>query len=214
MADSIVRLSDVSPLGTGRHRKCYLHPGNPDRCIKIVYNQASGGDKELLRELGYYAHLGRRLKDWSGLPAYHGTIETDLGTGYIYDIVKDYDGQTSVSLDEFARQCRENGDLRLLRQTLIALKSWLSGNRIVTMNLKPQNILCRRMSPTEVMPVVVDNIGEASLLPLATWSRWFCHRKQARQWQRFMTHPLFEGLDQMPQPQRVPPRFTPSHGAG
>ncbi|MTD37902.1 PhoP regulatory network protein YrbL [Erwinia sp. CPCC 100877] len=213
MADCVVRLSDVAPLGTGRHRKCYLYPGNPDRCIKIVYNPESGGDKELQRELKYYAHLDRRLKDWSSLPAYHGTVETDLGTGYVYDIVKDYDGSISVSLDEFARQCRENGDLRLLRQTLATLKAWLIEHHIVTMNLKPQNILCRRLSPARVMPVVVDNIGEATLLPLATWSRWFCHRKQSRQWKRFMTHPLFTGLEQSQQ-QQTAPGFTASHEAG
>ncbi|WP_252496645.1 YrbL family protein, partial [Escherichia coli] len=78
----MIRLSEQSPLGTGRHRKCYAHPEDAQRCIKIVYHRGDGGDKEIRRELKYYAHLGRRLKDWSGIPRYHGTVETDCGTGY------------------------------------------------------------------------------------------------------------------------------------
>lgn len=65
----MIRLSEQSPLGTGRHRKCYAHPEDAQRCIKIVYHRGDGGDKEIRRELKYYAHLGRRLKDWSGIRA-------------------------------------------------------------------------------------------------------------------------------------------------
>ena len=92
----MIRLSEQSPLGTGRHRKCYAHPEDAQRCIKIVYHRGDGGDKEIRRELKYYAHLGRRLKDWSGIPRYHGTVETDCGTGYVYDVIADFDGKQAL----------------------------------------------------------------------------------------------------------------------
>ena len=98
----MIRLSEQTPLGTGRHRKCYAHPEDAQRCIKIVYHRGDGGDKEIRRELKYYAHLGRRLKDWSGIPRYHGTVETDCGTGYVYDVIADFDGKPSITLTEFA----------------------------------------------------------------------------------------------------------------
>lgn len=40
----MIRLSEQSPLGTGRHRKCYAHPEDAQRCIKIVYHRGDGGD--------------------------------------------------------------------------------------------------------------------------------------------------------------------------
>lgn len=43
----MIRLSEQSPLGTGRHRKCYAHPEDAQRCIKIVYHRGDGGDKEI-----------------------------------------------------------------------------------------------------------------------------------------------------------------------
>lgn len=185
----MIYLSDQTPLGTGRHRQCYTHPENAQRCIKIIYNADQSGLKEIKRELRYYAHLSRYLKDWSGIPQYYGTVETDLGTGYVYDIITDFDGKPSVTLKEFADQCRYQHDAALLRETLKTLKRYLHDNHIVTMTLKPQNILCRRISESEIVPVVCDNIGESTLIPLASWFAWFCHRKQARLWERFMQQP-------------------------
>ncbi len=94
--------------------------------------------REIRRELKYYAHLGRRLKDWSGIPRYHGTVETDCGTGYVYDVIADFDGKPSITLTEFAEQCRYEEDIAQLRQLLKQLKRYLQDNRIVTMSLKPE----------------------------------------------------------------------------
>ncbi len=44
----------------------------------------------------------------------------------------------------------------------------------MTMSLKPQNILCHRISESEVIPVVCDNC---------------CLRKQERLWKRFIAQP-------------------------
>lgn len=185
----MIRLSEQTPLGTGRHRKCYAHPGDAQRCIKIVYRADDSGEKETNRELKYYARLSRYLKDWSGIPRYYGTVETDCGTGYVYDVIADFDGKPSVTLTEFARQCRYEEDIALLRQMLKKLRRYLHDNHIVTMTLKPQNVLCHRISESEVIPVICDNIGESTLIPLATWSKWFCRRKQERLWQRFIAQP-------------------------
>ena len=182
----MICLTEQDLLGTGRHRKCYAHPNDAKRCIKIVYNTGSGGDKELVRELKYYQHLSGYLKDWTGLPRYHGTIETNLGTGYVYDMVKDFNGSPSVTLSEFIAQCQQEGNLEKLPRLLEKLKHYLHDNNIVTMTLKPYNILCRRISESETTLVVCDNIGEGTLIPLATWSHWLCHRKQARLWHRFI----------------------------
>lgn len=186
----MLHLSDRTPLGTGRHRKCYAHPDDALRCIKIVYNDDQGGDKEIKRELGYYAHLKRTLKDWSGIPRYYGTVETDCGTGYVYDAICDFDGKPSITLKQFAMECRYEEDLVVLRQILRTLKKYLNENHIVTMTLKPANILCHRISESEVVPVICDNIGESTFIPLATWSKWFCRRKQERLWARFIAQPV------------------------
>lgn len=103
MCTTTIQLSetDDSLIGKGRHRLCFAHPYDKERCVKIVHSQATGGSKELERELKYYHYLSTYLRDWRGIPRYYGTISTNLGTGYVYDRIVDYDGQTSLTMVEY-----------------------------------------------------------------------------------------------------------------
>lgn len=83
-------------------------------------------------------------------------------------MITDFNGAPSITLTEFAAQCRYEEDVAVLRQLLKKLKRYLLDNRIVTMSLKPQNVLCQRISESEVVPVVCDNLGESTFIPLAT----------------------------------------------
>ena len=145
-----------------------------DICAKCNMNRKS-----------FYYHF----KDKFDLVNWIFDVEYLCGTGYVYDVIADFDGKPSITLTEFAEQCRYEEDIAQLRQLLKQLKRYLQDNRIVTMSLKPQNILCHRISESEVIPVVCDNIGESTLIPLATWSKWCCLRKQERLWKRFIAQP-------------------------
>ncbi|MGK4864728.1 YrbL family protein, partial [Salmonella enterica] len=57
------------------------------------------------------------------------------------------------------------------------------------MSLKPHNILFQRISESEVVHVVCDNLGESTFIPLSTWSTWCCERKLERGWQRCIAQP-------------------------
>lgn len=83
-------------------------------------------------------------------------------------MITDFNGAPSITLTEFAAQCRYEEDVAVLRRLLKKLKRYLLDNHIVTMSLKPQNILCQRISESEVVPVVCDNLGESTFIPLAT----------------------------------------------
>lgn len=178
-------LTSCSLIGEGRHRRCYLHPDNDHRCIKIVYSMASGGDKELKRELKYYKHLSDRGINWDVLPRYYGEVETNLGTGYIYDLVRDFEGDIAKSLAYYLAESQKTGDFAWLPPLLQTFKRSLAREHIVTMSLKPDNILVQRLSTTKSRLVIVDNIGEASFIPVASYIRYFYDKKLTRIWQRF-----------------------------
>lgn len=42
--------SDISVIGVGAHRACYIHPNDPQKCIKIIYNPSEIALKEIKRE--------------------------------------------------------------------------------------------------------------------------------------------------------------------
>ena len=192
----MLKLKDhVEPLGKGFHRTCYPHPQYPNRCIKVVHNYGKGGSKEIVREIDYYEYLRTYLTDWSGLPCYYGTVETDCGTGYIYDRIIDFDGSTSKTLlDTYNGRTLNETEKTELRLMLDEFKRYLYENRIVTMTLKPYNILCHRISENKTRLVVCDNIGEASLFPIATHIKFFTHLRHERHWKRFLKQPLIVQL--------------------
>ncbi|MGK7384445.1 YrbL family protein, partial [Salmonella enterica] len=66
---------------------------------------------------------------------------------------------------------------------------FLLDNLFVTMSLKTLNIVWQRISESEVVPVVCDNLGDSTFIPLATWSTWCCVRKLERVCQRFIAQP-------------------------
>lgn len=91
--------SDELVIGVGAHRACYIHPEDHQKCIKVIYSQNDPiASKEIKRELAYYKHLNSYLKDWRGLTRYYGTVETNLGTGYVYDRIVDFDGKISQTI--------------------------------------------------------------------------------------------------------------------
>lgn len=170
-------------IGRGLHRECYRHPHNPNLCLKITY---SGDSQESERESKYYNFLERRNIDWRLLPRCHGQVQTNRGQALVFDIIRDYDGEVSKPLDHYL------GDKALfsryrasLGKALEGLKTYLLEQRIVTMTIKPKNILLKRLNETECALYIVDNIGNSDLIPICNYVSALAVRKVLRKWRRF-----------------------------
>lgn len=179
----MIELDRHALIGKGLHRECFVHPDNPDHCIKIV---VSGTINENRREASYYSKLARRGISWTMLTRFHGLVATNLGEGAVFDLVRDCDSAVSLTLAHYL----ESADLTAqhgfnLGRSLADLRAYLLHNRIVTMTLKPKNILFQKTSPATGTLVIVDNIGNSDFLPIANYSAFFARRKIQRKWQRF-----------------------------
>lgn len=97
--NQIINLTDDLLYGQGTHKKCFLHPLDNNLCIKIAYNK--GGQRDLNRELNYLKVLKRHHKDYSILPQYYGPVKTNLGIGHVFELIQDYDGTKSQTLEDF-----------------------------------------------------------------------------------------------------------------
>ena len=172
--------SDPLIIGIGHHRTCYIHPRDTSKCIKVIHNPVKHALNEVKREVGYYHYLARHLKDWRGIPRFYGTVETNLGRGFVYDRIIDFEGSPSLTMD-MRYGADSNPNLSVEEVQLIDdLEKYLLDNAIVTMTLKPYNILCHRISPTEVFPVICDNIGTAAFIPIEIFCPWFARRRDKR----------------------------------
>lgn len=176
-----VSLSPQDFVAEGTDRKCFRHPHNADRCIKILHPECRTG--RFWREIKYYLRLRQREVNFHHLTSFHGLVDTSLGKGAVFDLVLDDDGRVSKSLDYYlGLNDRSFNDWAA--KEIEVLKSDLYDQWIVFHDLNPTNILVQRLGFDEYHLVVIDGIGHNHFIPLASYSSKFARKKLVRVWNR------------------------------
>lgn len=144
-------------VGEGAHRKCYRHPIDQKKCIKI--SKLSFSNIPTL-ENKYYDKLEKTQISWRHLSRRFEEVNTNFGTGYVFELVRDYDENTSLPISHYLNaQNSTNISLDVVNSALLELKHFLYDNNIVVRNLRPYNMLYRRINKQEGSIVIIDNIG-------------------------------------------------------
>nr|WP_245926616.1 YrbL family protein [Breoghania corrubedonensis] len=108
----MIVLSDRTPLSTGDFRHCYLHPEDPEKCIKVLKRRKDtrhhgrierffrrGAVDSNRREYDHYLHLAAASVPLERyFPRMYGPMDTDLGQGLCFDLVRGSEGDAPVSL--------------------------------------------------------------------------------------------------------------------
>ena len=168
----------ATPLARGRERACYPDPRNPARIIKVCHEPAG---KQQRRELRYFRHLARRGVPWRHLPAFHGAVETDRGTGLVFDLVRDYDGRPSPHLEAFIAA----DGLQGIAGALAELKAHYARWNIITCDMSLGNFLVRRTAPETIELVMIDGVGNREFIPFSSAIAALGRVKMRRRWRRF-----------------------------
>jgi hypothetical protein len=179
----MLKLDPGTLIGKGLHRECFEHPDNPHWCVKIV---VAGNSNENHREAAYYEQLSRRGISWEMLTRFHGLVDTTMGEGAVFDLIKDYTGEVSGTLTRYlASDELTLAHSAVLAGALIALKAYLIENRVITMTLKTKNIVFQRSVDGKGNLVIVDNVGNSDFIPAANYSAFLARLKIQRKWHRF-----------------------------
>lgn len=168
-------------VAEGTDRKCFRHPLNPDRCIKILHPERRSG--RFWREVRYFARLRQRAVDFRHLTAFHGLLDTSLGKAAVFDLVLDDDGRVSRSLAQYLA-LNDSAFNAWAATEIESLKQSLFDQWIVFHDLNPTNILVKRLGFDEFRLVVIDGIGHNHFIPLAAYSRAYARSKIVRVWNR------------------------------
>lgn len=170
-------------VGKGLHRECYVHPEDERLCVKVVVN---GDDKETKREKAYYKRLTKQNNKFSCLPKYYGDVKTDKGSGGVFDLIRDADGSVSKTLEYYLESpevVAEN--MNEIYDALETLKAELLEQGVVTMTIKPKNIVYQLGEDGKGKLIIIDNIGSSSLLRPEYFSLFFARKKVMRKWSKF-----------------------------
>ncbi|WP_323789678.1 YrbL family protein [Psychroserpens sp.] len=178
----MVVLKDEHYMAEGLARKCYFHPKSDNLCIKI--GKPGVDEAHLYKEIKYYKKI--KNKDFSEFDypffaAYHGRIETNLGEGFVYDLVRD---QTTNTVSKTLRHYMIMKDPLfsddVLDQALLRLQSQMIKHKVFASDFKPRNICCKLLKDNSIEMVIVDGIGHRDIFPFADWFGYFAKRKVER----------------------------------
>lgn len=164
-------------------------------CIlqKILYASKSriigGGQTDLLREINYIKILKKRNKNYDILPKYYGEIETNLGHGYVFEVIRNYDKSKSITLQEILLDEKLfDNYFNLTVKLLKDLKNNLFENEIITMGIFPENIIFQQIAHQTYKVRIVNDMGSGVLIPLEYHFHYFAKAKVARRWEEFLTN--------------------------
>lgn len=187
MSDAqILTLTDIDFIAKGSHKQCFRHPQYKTRCIKVPYNEA--GKVDLNREIFYLTHILKNRGPQSGiLPRYYGKVQTNLGEGHVFDLVCDYDGHVSQSLETLLKQnTLSDSQLVSLKQALLDLRNRMLGHRVISMSIYPENILYQKINEHNFRLMFINDMGSGSSLAFEYFLPFMATRKIKRYWNRFI----------------------------
>jgi hypothetical protein len=179
-----IDLSGRIPLAKGRKQSVYEHPEDKTKLVKVLtegpeprrllprYSELRYGSfRSWHREISeYLSLLNRGVPEIDRLSVFHGLASTTLGPGLLVEKLTGADGQLAPTLRQMVRatapQSRERG---ILAEEVRDLLMDLEHGRIIVADLHAGNIV--RAQERNGRLVVIDGLGERTLIPMTQFSR-------------------------------------------
>lgn len=184
----MLSLSATHLINRGANRDCYRHPDDPSRCIKLNRLDGRGKHKGMNEvEYEYHTALAKRVGEafYRHAPKCFGTVETNLGVGLCFELVRDADGRCSTRLQNYIK---DSGCSPKRVQDLIdPLEHFVKGNQIALFDANFHNLLVRIGADGREDLVVIDWKGPKALhefIPLSRMIPLVCRMKTARRFNR------------------------------
>ncbi len=180
--NKIVQLNDGLLLGKGTKRKCFAHPNDPGLCIKI---SSKKGQRSAKREIRYLKLLHRRGKSLAQIADFKGTVQTNLGTGDLYELVRDCDGRVSSNIGHYLR-IGDDGITSRILEAIDDLRVYLARDLILFSDIRSDNLLARKECDGGFRLVIIDGVGDNNQIQFVEYFKPLGLRKCTRKWNAFV----------------------------
>lgn len=174
-------LTEENYLGRGTNKVCYYHPEDNNKLIKFSLDSSDETDMEY--ELKFRKLCKRKCEKSSLLTNYYGTVETNKGTGHVFECVRDYDGNLSETFLSLMR--REKNSPKVF-EILERLERELYEEAMITYTIFPDNFLVQKISEQEYRIRIIDGIGMHVLCPLPYYSKRLARYRQKKVFNNFL----------------------------
>jgi len=184
----MIELNESLFFSKGTTRKCFLHPENNDLCIKIPLVNEGKRNKGILkavhRENKFYLRLKKRNVSWEHLSQYKGDVDTNLGRGSVYQLIRNDNGEIATNLEHYLQSKNQLINSDVLSNVLDELYAYMQANQILTTSLLPRNIVLHQHHE-QMKLVIIDDIGSSEFIPVSQYISFFAEKKIKRKWAKF-----------------------------
>ena len=186
----MIDLSGSTPFAEGGNRKCFIHPAQSDRCLKVIHPgllekiiknkpwykkfRSKNSFDDNLREQEAYkqkALIANNPKVWKHLAKWHGMVETSLGMASETELIKNNE-KVAETLESYLFA---NGLTDEIKLAINQFHKWLRENLILTKNLIPHNLVIKKENG-EIIIKIIDGLGSQAFIPLPNHSTFFAKR--------------------------------------
>ena len=186
----MIDLDGLTPFAEGGNRKCFIHPDNPDRCLKVIhpgllqkirnnkpwykrFRSLESFDDNLREEVAYKqkALRSNNTKIWKHLAKWHGKTETSLGIASETELIKN-DNQIAETLESYLFT---NGLTDEIKDSIENFHHWLKDNLVLTKNLIPHNLVLKKEN-NSLNIKIIDGLGSQAFIPFPSYSKFFAKR--------------------------------------
>ena len=186
----MIDLSNVTPFAEGGNRKCFVHPNNKDRCLKVIhpgivekikkskpwYKKLRSSDSfdDNLREQAAYNQkaLKKQNQDvWIHLAKWYGMTETSIGMASETELVKNGE-EIAETLESYLFR---EGLTDEINEAIEDFHTWLRKHLVFTKNLIPHNLVLYKID-NKLIIKIIDGLGSQAFIPLPNYSNFFARR--------------------------------------
>ena len=186
----MIDLSNVTPFAEGGNRKCFVHPNNKERCLKVVHpglvekiKQSKPWYKKLrssdsfddnLREQAAYNQKALKNQNqdvWIHLAKWYGMTETSIGMASETELVKNGE-EIAETLESYLFR---EGLTDEINEAIEDFHTWLRKHLVFTKNLIPHNLVLYKID-NKLIIKIIDGLGSQAFIPLPNYSNFFARR--------------------------------------
>jgi hypothetical protein len=195
---ALVSLRERTPIAQGTRRVVYAHPDDPGLIIKVTRPDYLArrwtGTLSWRQKRRRYRHLLPFLLEirehmaicaaWGSAPRHIqnlvGFANTDLGFGLVSEAARTASGAYAPTLHQIIMEGRFDERLATALETF---RHDLLATPIVVTDLRPANIVCAEEPDGTPYFVLIDGIGEKTIVPINSFIGWL-NRRYKERWVR------------------------------
>lgn len=176
-----LNLSDENLLGSGNERLCYIYPQKKELCVKVNRPGVIHRSQNKI-EYYYFNKLIKKNIPFTHIPNFYGKIETNFGSGLVFERIINSDQKNSERLDMALKT--HSIDKKHAESILKELYSYFYRYGICIGDINTNQILLKNIKG-KIIPIVIDGLGTRRYgikLFLLSNFKFLARRKLKKSW--------------------------------